>query len=590
MKTTLLIITALAFFGASETARAQCADIICPQDITVANDSTSCDAVVNFVAPTGIDTCNFISTTFAFTGAEQTWIVPAGITSITVDSYGAQGGANWVNNTNFGGHVQATLAVTPGTMIYVYVGEQPTTVTGGWNGGGFGETGGLGGGGASDIRIGGNTLNDRMIVAGAGGGGGYWNSQHVIGGAGGGLIGANGSRIDYATAPGGEGGTQTGSGNGTCASTNNPICTGSFGIGGNPANCGCEGYGGGGGWWGGAASGNCRGGGGGSSYTDPSATNVTHNQGVRAGNGEIIITYASNNTATTTQIAGLTSGSTFPLGTTINTFEVVAGTDTSWCSFNITVVDSLAPTIVAPSDVSVCDSGAVFNLAPSATDNCSTPTITYTISGATTGNGFVDASGTSFNFGVSTIWYYAVDPSGNADSSSMTVTVSGNPTVSISMFTVDSLCTNSNPINLPAATPPNGTYSGNGVAGVYFDPSQSGVGTHWVTYTYSDSSGCTNSDSTSIVVDACASLTVLDALQEVVLYPNPTHDQVTVSLSAFANAIGYTLHTADGKIVANGKHTGVQKFTMDLKKEEDGIYFLHLEIDGNQHVLRILKQ
>jgi len=590
MKTKLLILSAFAFFGSAEVTLAQCADISCQTDITVAIDSNSCDAIVNFTAPVGVDLCAFTSTTFAYTGAEQTWVVPVGVTSITVDSYGAQGGANWVNNVNYGGHVQADIAVTPGTTIYIYVGEQATTITGGWNGGGVGEGAGKGGGGASDIRIGGNTLNDRVIVAGGAGGAGYWSSQHVVGGAGGGLIGANGSRVDFATSPGGEGGTQTGSGNGTCVSLNNPACSGGFGYGGISNACGCEGYGGGGGWYGGAGSGNCRGGGGGSSYTDPSATNVTHNQGVRVGNGEITITYPNNSNVTTTQIAGLAPGSAFPIGTTINTYEAVVGTDTSWCSFNITVVDPISPTISVPSDLTVCDGGAVSNLTPTALDNCGTPTVTYAISGATTGNGFADASGTTFNSGVSTVWYYAVDPSGNADSASMTVTVLGAPAVSIAPFTIDSLCTNSNPINLPAGTPSNGTYSGNGVAGVYFDPSQSGVGTHWIVYTYSDSSGCSNSDSTSIVVDACAGLTALDAAYEVVLYPNPTQDQVTVSLNAPANAIGYALQTADGKIVATGNHAGVQNFTMDLKQEEVGIYFLHLVIDGNQQVLRILKQ
>lgn len=590
MKSRIILTALLGILGASANSYAQCPAITCPADITVYVDSNSCDALVNFTAPVGTDTCSLTSTTFNYTGSEQTWVVPAGVTSITVDAFGAQGGANWVNNTNFGGHVQADVSVTPGSTIYIYVGQQATSITGGWNGGGNGETGGIGGGGASDIRIGGNTLNDRIVVAGAGGGGGYWSSQHVVGGAGGGLIGANGGRIDYATNPGGEGGTQSNSGNGTCISLNNPACAGSFGQGGAPSACGCEGYGGGGGWWGGAGSGNCRGGGGGSSYTGPLASNVTHFQGVRSGDGEITISYPNNTAVSTNQVAGFASGSTFPLGTTTNTYEVIAGSDTTWCSFNINVADSMAPTISVPANITVCGSGVVNNISPIVSDNCGTPNVTYNISGATTGGGFADASGTVFNVGVSTVTYIATDNSGNSNSESLTITVNDLPTVSLSNFSVDSLCTYSNPITLPTGTPTAGVYSGNGVSGVYFDPSQSGAGTHWISYIYTDTNGCVNSDSTSIVVDECAGLNESYASNQIVLSPNPTQGEINVELGSTANTVTYTLHSADGKIITKGNRSGVQNFDLDLKQEDVGIYFLHITIDGQRNILRILKQ
>ncbi|MBK9452066.1 MAG: hypothetical protein IPN95_22130 [Bacteroidetes bacterium] len=232
------------------------------------------------------------STTFVYTGSAQMFVVPGCVDSITMDVYGAQGGANWINNTNFGGRVRAKIAVTPGETLMVYVGQQPTTGTvAGWNGGGAGDGAGKGGGGASDVRRGGTTLNDRIIVGGAGGGAGYWSSLHVVGGVGGGLTGGNGYRDpSFSANPGGLGaGQSAGGANGTCASFNNVLMAGSFGQGGTPLsfNCGCEGYGGGGGWYGGAGSGNCRGAGGGSSYTIPTATNVQHFQGVRVGNGQV---------------------------------------------------------------------------------------------------------------------------------------------------------------------------------------------------------------------------------------------------------------------------------------------------------------
>ena len=105
------------------------------------------------------------------TGAAQTWTVPILVTEATFDLYGAQGAG--VDNPTFapglGGRATATIAVTPGDSIQVYVGGAGGEFTGGFNGGGDSR---FGGGGASDIRIGGNDRDDRELVAGGGGGAG----------------------------------------------------------------------------------------------------------------------------------------------------------------------------------------------------------------------------------------------------------------------------------------------------------------------------------------------------------------------------------------------------------------------------------
>jgi hypothetical protein len=151
------------------------------------------------------------SVTFNYTGASQAFTVPLGVTSINIDAYGAQGGdavgfaSGWSSGSvsragGNGGRLQATLTVTPGQVLNLYVGGQGTTTTGGFNGGGAPASCSgtdviwAGGGGASDIRIGGTALTDRVVVAGGGGGSaGAASSYYGTGGAGGGLTGANGS-------------------------------------------------------------------------------------------------------------------------------------------------------------------------------------------------------------------------------------------------------------------------------------------------------------------------------------------------------------------------------------------------------------
>jgi hypothetical protein len=243
------------------------------------------------------------TTTLNYTGAMQTFVVPACIYSIHADMSGAQGGGNASVSAEGGkgGRLETDIPVTPGQTLYIFVGGMgDATGTPGYNGGGSGFGGsfsnpGSGGGGATDIRIGGTTLNDRVAVAG-GGGGGTENGGPATGGSGGGLVGGGPSPAanPWGCTPLVEptGGTQSAGGTGGTSST----CAwngfdGSFGLGGNSYNnyrC----AGGGGGWYGGGGGHNGCGGAGGSSYTNASATNVVHTQGYRNGNGVVILTYA----------------------------------------------------------------------------------------------------------------------------------------------------------------------------------------------------------------------------------------------------------------------------------------------------------
>ncbi|MCD4658090.1 MAG: choice-of-anchor D domain-containing protein, partial [Planctomycetes bacterium] len=201
-----------------------------------------------------------ISRTFTYTGSAEQWTVPAGVASIVVECYGAEGGSNYSRVPGKGGKAEATVPVTPGDTINVYVGGKgggTGTGVGGWNGGGLG--GGYnnytaGGGGASDIRIGGTALTDRKVVGGAGGGA-AWDTQpgRPLGGAGGGLTGGNGT-AGYNSGPG-LGGTQTAGGAGGRSAT-----PGTLGVGGRGVGTSLGGAGGGGGYYGGGG-GYCSGGG-----------------------------------------------------------------------------------------------------------------------------------------------------------------------------------------------------------------------------------------------------------------------------------------------------------------------------------------
>ena len=95
----------------------------------------------------------------------------------------------------------------------------------------------------------------------------------------------------------------------------------------------------------------------------------------------------------------------------------------------ITITDMVMPNITCPADT-VLPSGisTVGNIGPgSFSDNCGVDTVYYTLSGATSGSGANDASGTTFNDGVSTVTYTVEDRGGNINTCSFTVTID-NPT------------------------------------------------------------------------------------------------------------------------------------------------------------------
>ena len=233
------------------------------------------------------------SATYASTGAEQTFVVPAGVTSINVLAVGGRGGSGALGSTRggFGASVDADLGVTPGQTLYVEVGGNGqdgilgAAGPGGFNGGGLGApASGAGGGGASDVRTvpatDAGSLASRLIVAGGGGGA-------AIGGQGGDSAqdGNDGVATTCAIPDGGPGGggTQTADGlGGTSSSSNAYGEVGAPGFGGrgglNPpgsAGTAAGGGGGGGGYHGGGGGGagpSCAGAGGaGSSYVDPTA-------------------------------------------------------------------------------------------------------------------------------------------------------------------------------------------------------------------------------------------------------------------------------------------------------------------------------
>ena len=96
-----------------------------------------------------------------------------------------------MNMAGKGAYSAGYITLNNNTNIYAYIGGSGNTggTAGGFNGGGSRATY-VGGGGASDIRIGNDSLYARVIVAG---GGGSCGATTYFGGYGGGSVGQDAS-------------------------------------------------------------------------------------------------------------------------------------------------------------------------------------------------------------------------------------------------------------------------------------------------------------------------------------------------------------------------------------------------------------
>lgn len=216
---------------------------------------------------------------YLYTGGVQPINLPAG--EYKLECWGAEGGSYSTYTGGKGGYSAGTLTLNELTQIYIYVGGKGQTpsatglLTGGFNGGGASNSSSsrfqASGGGASDIRLGQNSIYARVIVAGGGGGAGFYSSsRNGNGGYGGGTFGGSGSTT-YSSYKAGTGGTQTVAGTSYYSGTANSTTASygqvaSFGQGGR-ATTTSTGLisGGGGGWYGGGYA-RWAGAGGGSGY------------------------------------------------------------------------------------------------------------------------------------------------------------------------------------------------------------------------------------------------------------------------------------------------------------------------------------
>jgi uncharacterized repeat protein (TIGR01451 family) len=248
---------------------------------------------------------------FQATGVSQQFLVPAGVTQVTINAFGAEGGdfpgpPAPARTAGLGaGVLGLTIPVTPGEQLQIDVGEAGEDAAGAGTGGIGGFGGGADGGDGTAHEGGGGGGASTVLRAGvpqviSGGGGG---ATHGGNGGDAGFVGLNGASQENGNPLAfGFGGTQVAGGAGGAPPTGAalPGTAGAAGVGGaGGGNAGDGGGGGGGGFFGGGggaggapANANGAGAGGGSSTA---VTGIgaapTFQTGVRPDDGLVQLSY-----------------------------------------------------------------------------------------------------------------------------------------------------------------------------------------------------------------------------------------------------------------------------------------------------------
>ncbi len=171
--------------------------------------------------------------------------------------------------------------------------------------------------------------------------------------------------------------------------------------------------------------------------------------------------------------------------------------------------------------------------------------------------------------------------------------VVGASNISLNTTPYDTTCSIASAFTLTGGSPAGGVYSGPGVSGGVFDPAVAGLGLHTITYTYTDTAGCTGSINSPVLVDVCSGIGSASASATMNMYPNPTEGDFTIEFAnsgdvreanlTIVNSLGQQVQTLQLNCTP-----GTNRWVIDANNLATGIYFLNFTA-GEQSFSRKLE-
>lgn len=211
-----------------------------------------------------------------------------------------------------------------------------------------------------------------------------------------------------------------------------------------------------------------------------------------------------------------------------------------------------------------------------------------------TSPGVVSITGSSAGGG---FYYYLYNWTMNLDGchsprTPVTVVV-GSANIALNTTPYDTTCANASSFALTGGSPTGGTYSGPGVNAGTFDPVAAGLGLHTITYTYTDTAGCTGTANSQVLVDVCNGISSAVASATMALYPNPAEGDFTIEFtnSGDVREANLTIVNSFGQAVSMQQLTctpGTNRWIIGAENLATGIYFINF-VAGDQTFSRKLE-
>ena len=149
--------------------------------------------------------------------------------------------------------------------------------------------------------------------------------------------------------------------------------------------------------------------------------------------------------------------------------------------------------------------------------------------------------------------------------------------------------TNGSQVTLMGGSPSGGSYSGQGVADNVFYPDSAGVGSHVITYTYTDTNGCSNTAAKTFDV-ITADIDETEIVKQIEFYPNPVNDLLTIKSDLFEKGnLATTLCDVGGRLIIAPMIKQGNKIIFDTSYLAAGIYGIKLNINGEPIYMNFIK-
>jgi len=229
------------------------------------------------------------------------------------------------------------------------------------------------------------------------------------------------------------------------------------------------------------------------------------------------------------------------------------------------------------------------------TEICAGSSVRLTASGGTIFEWSTGDTSESIDVSPAATTTYSVtvsDNSGSSDVAQVKVTVNPLPVVDFTGLEAE-YETKDNP-SLLTGTPPGGTFTGSGIISNTFYPTVAGIGGPYsITYSYTDTKGCSNSITKQVTVKASVGIPMTNSMNgKMIVYPNPANDVIYIEFlepshpvvqMRLLNALGARLMS---KIISSEKGTAV----VDLSSFSGGVYLLEIISPEISSVTRIIRK